>query len=359
MNDKVDGMAKAFLKECIRDETPYYLGPLYGEKWYVTIHGEKFPNVDISGMYEMIQGQRTMNYWHARAGVPNDSYQSVWWEASKCAVQDLSVGYRRWRVKFATGHCGVGHHQRIIGMQNHARCPRCSQDEETTIHVIRCPEAGATARWKSNLAKLEQDMERIDTMPELQKSIITLLETWRRADPIRPASFPATWGIRAAIQDQHDTLGWDNFVHGRWSPKWERPQRRHYQEQQSRRTSRRWAAAIIKKLFLTAWDMWDHRNFILHHPQGPKQQEENRQLNLAISEEYRTGFTALLPRDRKNLCANPVDELHRWRILEKQKWLRHIRIARDHAAASSIAPGSSTAQQLRRHLAEWLATAGD
>ena len=45
-------------------------------------------------------------------------------------------------------------------------------------------------------------------------------------------------------------LGWDNFVLGRWVPEWRHVQVIHYKHISSRKSSLRWAAAVIHRLFL-------------------------------------------------------------------------------------------------------------
>jgi hypothetical protein len=41
-------------------------------------------------------------------------------------------------------------------------------------------------------------------------------------------------------------------------------QHRYYEFLDSRRTGLRWLTALIQKLWDVAWDMWDHRNRVLH-----------------------------------------------------------------------------------------------
>jgi hypothetical protein len=94
-----------------------------------------------------------------------------------------------------------------------------------------------------------------------------------------PTDFPTIFGIREAIQDQHTTLGWNNFILGRWSPKWQKAQQNYYNLTRSKRTSKRWATAIIHKLLLTVWDQWQFRNSIAHSDEGPISIALHRQLN--------------------------------------------------------------------------------
>jgi len=45
---------------------------------------------------------------------------------------------------------------------------------------------------------------------------------------------------------------------------WESIQQKYYKLIQSRQTSKRWMAAVITKLWEIAWDLWEHRNDVMH-----------------------------------------------------------------------------------------------
>lgn len=86
---------------------------------------------------------------------------------------------------------------------------------------------------------------------------------------IKPSDFTRSDGIRDAMKDQ-EKIGWTNFFLGRWSPKWQAIQAKHYERISSKKSPRRWATAVIHRLFLVAWDLWQHRNDQLHGKVGTK-----------------------------------------------------------------------------------------
>jgi hypothetical protein len=65
---------------------------------------------------------------------------------------------------------------------------------------------------------LTPSLEASYTAPSLKKAILTILLEWREGKKITPLDHPSIFGIREAIKDQNNGLGWDNFVLGRWSP---------------------------------------------------------------------------------------------------------------------------------------------
>jgi hypothetical protein len=71
------------------------------------------------------------------------------------------------------------------------------------------------------------------------------------------------YALPAVVQKQ-DAIGWQSFLEGRPSVGWSEVQHRYYEFLDSRRTGLRWLTALIQKLWDVAWDMWDHRNRVLH-----------------------------------------------------------------------------------------------
>jgi hypothetical protein len=95
-------------------------------------------------------------------------------------------------------------------------------------------------------------LEASNTAPSLNKAILKILLKWREGKMITPSDHPSIFGIREAIKDQNNRLGWDNFVLGRWSPKWQLAQQQFFIQTKSKRTSKRCTTSIIHKLFINS-----------------------------------------------------------------------------------------------------------
>jgi hypothetical protein len=73
-----------------------------------------------------------------------------------------------------------------------------------------------------------------------------------------------TFHALAAVVQKQDEIGWQSLLEGRPSLGWSEVQNRYYEWLGSRKSGLRWLTALIQKLWDTAWDMWDHRNRVLH-----------------------------------------------------------------------------------------------
>ena len=90
-------------------------------------------------------------------------------------------------------------------------------------------------------------------------------------------------------------IGWNNFVLGRWSKKWQLIQQAPYKRCSLSNTSRQWAVAIIAKLHDIAWDRWNFCNGIAHGGDGPTQRLHHCRLNCITTSEFGEGPDGLTP----------------------------------------------------------------
>ena len=102
--------------------------------------------------------------------------------------------------------------------------------------------------------------------------------------------------VQVAILEQHE-IGWDNFMIGRWSTKWQEAQEFFLSQSNSKRSPLRWTTAIIKKLLEICWNVWDFRNGHMHGLGSKEDRLVHRELNNLICQEYMAGYFELLPTD--------------------------------------------------------------
>jgi len=141
-----------------------------------------------------------------------------------------------------------------------AECPRCAMAEEDKIHIIRCTQPEASSLWTSALSTLEKWLKEEDTDPALTQDLIAGLQSWYQGTPAQPSS-PATL--------QQSLLGWEGVLDGWLGIQWCLQQAAFWNQWKQKKSSKRWTTELIKKLWNIVWDMWDHRNGILHHADRP------------------------------------------------------------------------------------------
>ena len=98
--------------------------------------------------------------------------------------------------------------------------------------------------------------------------------------------------------------------------------------------------------------MWEHRNGILHGPNGTLEKRQNLQLNEHIRKEISKGKQGLYKSDLQ-LFDRLLKELLQLSTSDKQKWLDSVYWTRE----SYVAPEQRARRQLRQQqasMANWL-----
>jgi hypothetical protein len=207
--------------------------------------------------------------------------------------------------------------------------PYATPKMEKTSHVLLCRNKSSKENFRKTLEEdLTPTLESNMTAPSLKKALLLILQKWREGKTIKPSDHPQIFGIREAVRDQNKHLGWNNFVLGRWSPNWQIVQQQFYTQTNSKRTSKRWATAIIHKLLLTVWDQWQFQNKIAHSDEGHRAQHLHCILNSRILEEFQEDNTQLPVGDKYLFRAYTYLTLQAMPREDKQRWLESVDLAR-------------------------------
>ncbi|MFN9980554.1 MAG: hypothetical protein ACK53Y_11590, partial [bacterium] len=149
--------------------------------------------------------------------------------------------------------------------------------------------------WNKSLQELETLLHQLDTDPTLTYIILVHLRGWWSGEHV---TYIPPREFQDLLHDQQ-TIGWRRFFEGWFAYSWAEMQQRYYNLLRSSRTGRRWASAIVLKLWNIAWDMWEHRNGILHETENLVTRAMQTQLNAKVTRVYLNLSSQLL---RHNDC---------------------------------------------------------
>ena len=206
-----------------------------------------------------------------------------------------------------------------LKLRETSACPSCGQ-LETAGHVWTCPHHQVQELWQRAIDGLDLYMIQLQTMPALREAITQRLREWSsNTSPTQIHDFPYP-----SLLSGQDALGWRSAFEGLWHTEWAQRQQAYYKTIGSWQTGRRWLVRIILKLWLTAWDLWEHRNGIIHHKSSKLRDEK---LDADIIREFSLGFQGF-PRSAIPQTQISRSQLLSFRTGQKHMWLRHIRAAR-------------------------------
>ena len=134
------------------------------------------------------------------------------------------------------------------------------------------------------MGKLKNELTKLHTLLNLTEVLCNRLTAWRHdAEPTVQVSH--FLGLRTTIENQ-EKVGWQAMLEGMPVKGWEEVQQRYLIWRKKRQTGKQWLAAVIRKLWDVAWDLWEHRNGILH---DVNTNVAEQQLNSEVTAEYNMG----------------------------------------------------------------------
>ena len=133
--------------------------------------------------------------------------------------------------------------------------------------------------------------------------------------------------LPTAIRNQNE-VGWQAFIEGCPTKGWQESQQQYYEFLRSRKTGLRWLSALIRKLWQVAWDMWEHRNGILHDKEKGQAALERED---KIREEFEEGWDEL-DRDAKLMFRPGLQRVLQFKAGPQKAWIARVETARKRAA---------------------------
>ena len=274
-------------------------------------------------------GRDIMKYWE-KEGKLGQRNTEIAWESVGMAMSEIPNKKRRWIVKHTAGRCAVGVEMKRRRTWTHSKCPRCAEQSETATHVLQCPGEGTETIWEKAIADLRQWLVLQRTNNQLTELLCTSLTAWRHGHQVHPPTGHLR-ELRTVFDAQTD-IGWGAALEGRLSIHWINIQERHFSRIKTRKSAKRWMAALIQKMWAIAWELWEHRNSC----QQERATEEQRAKNsVNIRYEFGLGNNGLDSKDRK-LFNSTMAEILQSKLSLQDSWIRRVTRARKRAATNII-----------------------
>ena len=229
----------------------------------------------------------------------------------------------RWACKWLTGFCGIGTMLVIYKHQKYSKCPRCNKDDETITHVLQCENVQAQLLWKEEVEKLSTWIINNKGCPELAHAITTSLNNWHSGSDNTSQTYSPS--LQAAVRQQNN-IGWQSFIEGFWSVKWEEHQQLYLTSIKSQRSSRLWISKAQRRIWLIAWKLWEQRNNVLHS-NGSIHQYEIELLQQEIQKEWDNQHS--LTHQYRNLFRGTLQQKLETSIQQQKRWIVNVWAAQE------------------------------
>ena len=100
-----------------------------------------------STIRSLISKDRVITWWRYKGRFQEQvRYTDIDWEVMKITTTKLSFAMRRFVSKWTCHHIGIGRMMNLRKSRAYNKCPRCGEENEDTLHVLRCRSKSARKR---------------------------------------------------------------------------------------------------------------------------------------------------------------------------------------------------------------------
>ena len=323
LNCEMDRRAKEHHQQHYLNQQMYQQN-IAGEPWRLLINGDKICRNFKLTIIDHVRGTRAKKYWDRKNRFKEGSSADVDWQATGDAMKSMPRARQHWLTKHASGFCATGKMMKRRGEWTTAKCPRCDEEIEDNQHVLQCRGAGAKEQWQEGIKSLRKWTTEQGTSCDISAAISDGLQAWYNNET------PELDGYSREIQEvmQLQTkIGWQALLEGCPARGWAELQAEAYAGFGSKKSGRRWVAALIKKLAETAWQMWDHRNAVNTNNETAMASLE---INNRIRSEFNLGFRTLDREARQLARRKPLRTLLQSSLEYRRAWMTRITAARSY-----------------------------
>ena len=267
-------------------------------------------------LYHHISLQKMKTYWVERNKVREQHISKIDYNALASGMKSMSLQLRKFTAKWACECIGTGKNMVRWKLRNEGYCPFCTEDPETTLHIMTCPHANAILPWTNKFNDFLAKLQKLDTCWFLLIAIKNELMAWRYDRP--PDNFDYPPLLTTAILEQRQ-LGWNNFMEGLISPKWSMYMEQYYRKIKSKRSHKKWASKLVHQLCQLTFNIWEIRNKQLHDTAHINDMKGVPILESSIRKEWTQGLGRLPASEFSHLFKHKLDHI----LSQSNEWKMH------------------------------------
>ena len=253
---------------------------------------------------------------------------SINWKAYGKARKAVPLSSKTFITKWLSNTAATGVIMKNRGHRKHSNCPLCNAPEEDIMHVMTCRSTSASELRETQLQELQIWLRSRNTDPSITSFLITGLRSWFRDpygdEPLYSCPHPRTF--RALTQQLE--LGWFALLCGYITSDLSQAQHNYFRYTQRKKHGNTWAKQLSIKLWSITFNIWKHRNHVLHDTDAVHQLSGMEILKQSITAEYNLGQDEL-PRPYSPFFYQPLLLLLRKSHTYLKRWFMTVRAGRE------------------------------
>jgi len=326
LNVQADSLAKQALHVLGSQSAPPLLSPLPGLAWTLAIESAPLSSHLRPSLLDHLSYTEATHYWIQKEQLTPQTVTQIDWSLLGTALRSCPPTYSMWLAKFASGHSAVGTTMARWKKWDSPRCPMCHTVDETTCHVLQCPDPIRTSKWTQTIDELQSWLVQSDTNPDIIRCLTCTLRNRGTSTFVGAARD----SCRVAAQDQ-DSIGFFGTMVGRLSPQWALSQAHYWRTNLCLKSPKHWAGQLCQRLLQATHATWLFRN---QQIQSNLLETQTQDVLTAIRREFEIGHQNLLPTDHFYLSRElDVEGFSLQHVLDlplpdQQLWLHAVQQAR-------------------------------
>ena len=220
---------------------------------------------------ELITGSPTKAIydWHGRKMVKDvypkmkilrDSshFELIYWKGiGSLMTKKFTTSYATFYTKHIVGFCGVMHHRHNIDSSIPNICPCCGCPDETTEHILLCPDDGRSKLYWMSVQQLVDWMRKEQTHPMITRMVQTYLRA-RKTKTMKEIyneigeDEEEEW----MLAYDHDEIGWKCFTEGRISNRYVELQKKWFKSNAIQKSIQKWAMTFVENIIRITHHQW-------------------------------------------------------------------------------------------------------
>ena len=254
-------------------------------------------------------------------------FDEVDWDAMEVKMASTPDQHRIWITKHVSGFCGTNHMLNKRKSSHSTICPCCKDPAiiENTFHQLHCTDIQRVELWEKCVKSLEKWLAFKQTSPLLITGIIRYVSG---KGAVAYSSVKNNTHQLRLLSVSQDTIGWNNFMEGKISKRFQTVQQEYYTDIDSKFSSHKWASDLISRLLLMIHKQWIYRNNVVHkrRKDGLKH-KEGMKVERKIEALCAEGETTLEPEDHY-LMDDTLECIQEWDGIKKKIWIRSVEAAK-------------------------------
>jgi hypothetical protein len=345
LNVLADKKAKECLQQSIETKK-YICSDFPFERARVFCRGVKITGSIRQDLYRKWGREVARELFVAKKILSKDDFDLVNWDAVGTATNKFPMMYKVWITKQVSHFAG---HRRMLDRYVEDTvncCPSCGHEDETLEHLTKCTDDTRTEMFEQSVDELLKYCEETG----MHEGLICAFETYlmSRGEVTLTSMVGDEEAEVREYAEEHDRLGWSNFLEGRVSTSLHVLQEGWMKEKGKMTKIRTWSGNFSQQLLQITHRQWLCRNARVHLKKlEGRNEDQHREVFEKVKEMMLTDPSNLLP-CHQELLLQDFEQLGMGSTSSRVQWLNEVNFAIKAKAATEKSNAAEVVRSTRR-----------